>query len=195
VPLDFTAIDFETANSHPESACQVGLARVRDGRIVESAAWLIRPPSGFDEFFAFNSTIHGIVAQDVATAPGWAEQFAELTAFVGDDALAAHSAGFDMGVLRRASAATGVACPPWRYLCSLQLARKTYRLDSYRLPRAAEAAGFTGFAHHDAGADAIACAHIVIDSARIAGAGDVDALARAVGIGVSTIAPVAAAAA
>ena len=31
VPLDFTAIDFETANSSNASACAVGLARVRDG--------------------------------------------------------------------------------------------------------------------------------------------------------------------
>ncbi|HBU41902.1 MAG TPA: DNA polymerase III subunit epsilon, partial [Microbacterium sp.] len=35
--LDFTAIDFETANSSNASACAVGLARVRDGEIVETA--------------------------------------------------------------------------------------------------------------------------------------------------------------
>lgn len=187
MPLDFTAIDFETANSRPESACQVGLARVRDGEIVAHAAWLIRPPAGFDEFYAFNSTIHGIHAEDVVAAPGWAEQFDRLRDFAGEDVLVAHSATFDMGVLARASAATGVACPAWRSLCSLQLARKTYDLPSYKLPKAAAAAGFSGFAHHDAGADALASAHIVIDAARRFRAQDVDALADSAGIGITTL--------
>jgi len=33
--FDFTAIDFETANHHRGSPCAVGLARVRDGVVVE----------------------------------------------------------------------------------------------------------------------------------------------------------------
>ncbi|MDI6944054.1 MULTISPECIES: 3'-5' exonuclease [Microbacterium] len=187
MPLDFTAIDFETANSRPESACQVGLARVRGGEIAARASWLIRPPAGFDEFFAFNSTIHGIHADDVVGAPEWAEQFDDLRDFAGDDILVAHSATFDMGVLGRASAATGVVCPPWRSLCSLQLARKTYDLPSYKLPSAAAAAGFSGFAHHDAGADALASAHIVIDAARRFGVDDVEALAQSAGIAIATL--------
>ncbi|MGW9114546.1 3'-5' exonuclease [Microbacterium sp. NPDC055683] len=192
MPLDFTAIDFETANSRPESACQVGMARVRGGAVVATASWLIRPPAGFDEFVPFNSTIHGILAEHVVDAPGWAEQLGDLLDFVGDDALAAHSAEFDMGVLRRASAATGALMPSRRYICSLQVARKTYTLPSYRLPRSAEAAGFTGFAHHDAEADAQACAHIVIDAARRFGADDVDGLAVAAGVPLGVLAAVAA---
>ena len=47
--LDFTAIDFETANSSGASACAVGLARVRGGRVVATAAWLIKPPAGHDD--------------------------------------------------------------------------------------------------------------------------------------------------
>ncbi|WP_345436363.1 3'-5' exonuclease [Microbacterium gilvum] len=182
MPLDFTAIDFETANSRPESACQVGMARVRGGAVVATASWLIRPPSGFDDFAPFNSTIHGILADHVVDAPGWADQLGALLDFAGDDPLAAHSAEFDMGVLRRTSAATGAELPSRRYICSLQVARKTYALPSYRLPRSAEAAGFTGFSHHDAEADALACAHIVIDAARRFGAEDVASLAAAAGV-------------
>lgn len=177
VPLDFTAIDFETANSSPASACSVGLVRVRDGQVVATAGWLIRPPSGHDEFQEWNTKIHGIRAQDVVTAATWAEQFDRLCGFAGADVLVAHNAGFDLNVLRRASEATGGDCPPYRSLCSLQVARKTYDLESYRLPKAAEAAGFTGFSHHDALADALACAHIVIDAARRTASPDVFTLA------------------
>ena len=35
--LDFTAIDFETANSKRASVCAVGATRVRDGRIVDAS--------------------------------------------------------------------------------------------------------------------------------------------------------------
>ena len=172
--LDFTAIDFETANPSTASACAVGLARVRNGRVVATADWLIQPPPGHDEFYEWNTRIHGIRAHDVV-------------AFAGADVLVAHNAGFDMNVLKRACAATGDACPPYRYVCSLQVSRKVYDLESYRLPLVAAAAGFGEFPHHDAGADAHACAQIIIDSARRVGARDVHALAEIVGVKVSQI--------
>ncbi|MFC8681719.1 3'-5' exonuclease [Microbacterium ureisolvens] len=188
MPLDFTAIDFETANSSNASACAVGLVRVRDGRIVEKTGWLIRPPAGHDVFFELNVRIHGIRSEDVADAATWTQQLAPLAAFVGDDILVAHNAGFDMAVLKRACDATGDECPPYRYACSLQVARKVYRLESYRLPFVAAEAGFADFPHHNATADALACAHVMIDAARRLGAADIESLAGAVGVRVSQIA-------
>lgn len=185
--MDFTAIDFETANSSSASACAVGLTRVRDGRIVATDGWLISPPAGHDRFFELNIGIHGIRPEHVADAPNWATQLADLTAFIGDDVLVAHNAGFDMSVLRRTCEVTESACPAYRYVCSLQVSRKTYELSSYRLPLVAAAAGFLDFAHHDASADALACAHIMIDAAHRAGAGDVVELAMLLGLRVPQI--------
>ena len=187
MPLDFTAIDFETANSSSASACAVGLVRVRAGHVVARAGWLIRPPDGYDRFFDVNIGIHGIHPEDVVDAKTWSEQLDDIAAFAGADVLVAHNAGFDMAVIRRACDATGDACPPYRYLCTLQLARKAYALPSYRLPVAAAEAGFGSFAHHEATADAEACAHIVIDTARRAGAADIHDLARTHGIAVKAL--------
>jgi DNA polymerase-3 subunit epsilon len=192
VPLDFTAIDFETANSSNASACAVGLVRVRDGRIVDQTGWLIRPPAGHDVFFELNVRIHGIQPEDVIGAATWSDQLADIVAFAGDDVMVAHNAGFDMAVLKRACDATGDDCPPYRYACSLQVARKVYRLESYRLPFVAAEAGFADFPHHNATADALACAHVMIDAAQRVGAADIDALAEAVGVRVSQIATTAA---
>ncbi len=189
MPLDFTAIDFETANSSPASACSVGLVRVRGGEVVATTGWLIQPPPGHDEFQEWNVRIHGIQPEDVLSAATWVDQFDRLCAFAGADVLVAHNAGFDLNVLRRASEATGQSCPPYRSLCSLQVARKTYELESYRLPVAAAAAGFAEFAHHDALADARACAQIVIDAAARAGAADVFALADALSLRVTSPVP------
>jgi len=180
VPLDFTAIDFETANSSSASACSVGLVKVRGGRVVDTAGWLIKPPPGHDAFLEWNVRIHGILARDVRDAVSWSEQLGDLVAFAGDDVLVAHNAGFDMGVIRGACAATGIPCPGFDYLCSLQVARKTYVLDSYRLPVAAMAAGFEDFRHHEALADAEACAAIVIHAAGRHGVDSVTSLAAAV---------------
>lgn len=185
MPLDFTAIDFETANSSPASACSVGLVRVREGKVVAQTGWLIRPPAGHDEFNEWNTKIHGLRAHDVVGAATWVQQIGRLCAFAGGDVLVAHNAGFDMNVLRRACEVTGIDAPPYRSLCSLAVARKTYELDSYRLPKAAEAAGFGVFPHHDALADARACAQIVIDAARRAEATDVQMLSSALSVPLS----------
>ncbi|RGE17654.1 exonuclease domain-containing protein [Leucobacter sp. wl10] len=182
MPVDFTAIDFETANSHPSSACAVGLVRVREGRVVDRAEWLIRPPAAHAEFLPFNIKIHGITAEMVTEAPEWAAQLVELRDFIGDDVAVAHNASFDMGVIRAACAETVTPTPRLRYLCSVQVSRKTYEIPSHRLPLAAAAAGFGEFAHHNALADAEACAAIVSDAARRHEAADLAQLAKKTGL-------------
>ena len=193
MPLDFTAIDFETANGSPASACSVGLVKVRDGQIVDRIGWYIQPPLGHEHFVDWNIRIHGITPEMVAGAAGWVDQLADLLEYTGDDILVAHNAGFDMGVIKAACIATGVTVPEYRYMCSLQVARKTYRLDSYRLPSVAMAAGFEDFPHHDAVADAEACAAIMIHAADRVGAIDLPELATLAGVRINSTVPLVAA--
>ena len=157
----------------------MGLVKVRDGRVVDKAGWLIKPPLGHDSFTEWNTRIHGIMAVDVVDALLWSEQLPDLIEFADGDHLVAHNAGFDMGVIAGACAASFIETPRFRYLCSLQVARKTYHLDSYRLPVAAMAAGFEDFAHHDALADAEACAAIIIHASNRHDVEDLEALAAA----------------
>ena len=192
MPLDFTAIDFETANGSNASACSVGLVKVRDGEIVDRIGWLIQPPPGHDHFVEWNTRIHGIRAEDVLEAPGWVEQLPDLIEFADGDILVAHNAGFDMGVISGGCAASLIDTPSFAYACSLQVARKTYHLDSYKLPVAAMAAGFEDFAHHDALADAQACAAIMIHAAKRHEASDLAHLATITGSRIRHIGPAAA---
>ena len=187
VPVDFTAIDFETANSHSSSACAVGLVRVRGGVVVERAEWLIRPPAGHGEFLSMNIRIHGITPAMVTDAQDWAEQLPQLREFIGSDVAVAHNAGFDMGVIRGACAETVTPVPKLRYLCSVQVSRKTYDIPSHRLPLAAAAAGFGEFSHHNALADAEACASIIIDAAKRHAAPSVTALAKTTGLRIQSL--------
>lgn len=163
--MDFTAIDFETANGFRGSPCSVGLTKVRNGVVVDEGYWLMRPPAGHDHFDSRNITIHGITPDDVAAAPRFAEVFPEVREFIGSDALVAHNAAFDMGVIRSASEVSGLPAPAYDYACTVVLSRKNYSLPSYSLPFVAEAAGVPLVNHHDATEDARACAGIMVDIA------------------------------
>ena len=57
----FVAIDFETANQRKSSACAVGLATGRNGKIEVVRSFLIRPPETRFEF----TGIHGLRWKDV----------------------------------------------------------------------------------------------------------------------------------
>ena len=163
--MDFTAIDFETANGFRGSPCSVGLTRVRDGVIVEEGYWLMRPPEGHDHFDSRNISIHGITPDAVAAAPRFRDVFAEIDAFIGGDPLVAHNAAFDLGVIRSAAEVSGIHAPAFDYACTVVLSRKNYALPSYSLPFVAEAAGVPLRNHHDATEDARACAGIMVDIA------------------------------
>ncbi|MEN9752763.1 MAG: hypothetical protein RL670_454 [Actinomycetota bacterium] len=166
VSLNFTAIDFETANGSPASPCAVGLVQVRNGAIFDSYSQLFRPPYPHDRFEAMNIRVHGITPADVVDKPGWDEVLPEMLDFIGGDVLIAHNAGFDMGVLTAAAKAIEHPLPEVEYACSLLMARKSYELESYRLNAVAYAAGHEEFNHHDALADAEACALIVMHMAK-----------------------------
>ncbi len=164
--LDFVAIDFETANGSPASPCAVGLVRVVDGQIQESLSMLFQPPYPHNWFHEGNIRVHGIHPEDVLDAPNWEDVLPELLLFTEGLPFIAHNAAFDMGVLRAAAGEVNFDLPDLSYACSLLMARKTYALESYRLNAVAYAVGHEEFNHHDALADADACARIVIHMAK-----------------------------
>lgn len=167
--LDFTAIDFETANGFWGSPCAIGMVRVRNGEIADTHTMLMKPPEAVERFDPRNVAIHGIRPDMVVDAPRFKDALQDIWDFVGDDVLVAHNSAFDMGVLRSAAEVSRVDCPSRLHVCSVKISRRTYTLRSHSLPYAAEAAGFNLEHHHRADQDAMASAAIVIDAARIHG--------------------------
>jgi DNA polymerase-3 subunit epsilon len=125
--------------------------------------------------------VHGIRESDVAEGPSWAEVLPLVLAFIGDDVLVAHNANFDMGVLKASAKAIQAPLPSFNYACSLEVSRKTYNLESYRLNAVAYAIGHEEFKHHDALADADACARIMVHAADRHGVEDLTGLLEATG--------------
>jgi DNA polymerase-3 subunit epsilon len=152
------ALDFETANYSPNSACQLGIVRIESWRVVDARSWYIRPPT--DEFvFTY---LHGIAWEHVEERPHWGELWPELAPhFEGVDYLAAHNAPFDQGVLRAACAEYGLVPPPQPFVDTVALARKVWKIFPTKLNLVCERLGIE-LNHHEALSDARACAEILI---------------------------------
>ncbi len=155
---DFLAIDFETADYSPDSACAVGLVKVTGGRIRTRKYFLIRPPR---PNFVF-TYIHGIEWEDVERQPTfdgiWPEikKLADSVSFI-----AAHNARFDRSVLYACCAARGIYSPDYPFLCTVSLARRAWNIRPTHLKNVCETLDIP-LKHHYALSDAEACARIVM---------------------------------
>ncbi|MBM7867803.1 exonuclease [Heliobacterium gestii] len=161
--MDFTAIDFETANSARNSACAIGLTVVAGGKVAESCSWLIRPPVLYFPF----TYIHGITAEQVKDEPTFDMLWPTLRPYLQGQLLVAHNATFDKSVLENTLRHYGLSLPDARYICSVETARKTWpSLRNHKLNTVAEFLGVQ-LNHHDACDDAYASAQIVLQSLRV----------------------------
>ncbi len=154
----FVALDFETADQGRDSACSIGLIRVENNQIVQRVHALIRPPR---QAFKFTH-IHGIHWRDVADQPTFGEVWETLTPLIqGVDFIAAHNASFDRGVLYACCDAYSLVYPAQPFICTVQLARKTWQIYPTKLPDVCQRLDID-LVHHHALSDAEACARIVI---------------------------------
>lgn len=157
----FVALDFETADHGPDSACAIGVVRVEAGQVVHREGILIRPPRSRILF----THVHGISWPMVAAAPVFADVWSRVLPLLDGAAfLAAHNAPFDRRVLQACCAAAGLAPPPLPFVCSVQVSRKRWGLKPNNLPAVCRRLGI-GLIHHDAASDAEACARILIAAA------------------------------
>ncbi len=156
--MDFVAIDFETANEKRSSPCAVGLAVVKNGIIANRFAWLIRPPEF--RFSRRNVAIHGITPEDVKNEPEFPEVWQAIRPYIEKRTLVAHSAVFDVSVLKSTLEYYQIPIPAFRYLCTVQVAKVVWpSIGCYTLT---SVAGMLKIPvnHHDARDDASTCAEI-----------------------------------
>jgi DNA polymerase-3 subunit epsilon len=158
--LDFTAIDFETANEQRASACAVGVVRVRGGQIVDSYATLLRPRELRVDWR--NQQVHGIAVEELYDAPTLADVWPELLPYLHEQAVVAHNSAFDVSVLEYSCHDFGVPVPAFHSLCSVKLSKVLWpQLEHHRLNDMAAYFGLE-LNHHDALSDARACAEITV---------------------------------
>ncbi|XZE54373.1 exonuclease domain-containing protein [Planctomycetaceae bacterium SH139] len=175
--MDFTAIDFETANHQPQSACQLGAVVVRQGQVVARHCWLIRPrPLQFNRR---NIEVHGITPTDVRDAADFGQLWLEMQEAFANQVLVAHNARFDLGVLRACLTFYQLPVPDLQFTCTRAIARAAWPNHAgYGLRAIADRLGIV-FRHHDALEDADACAQVLLAAAADRQTDDLPALEKA----------------
>jgi DNA polymerase III subunit epsilon len=154
----FVALDFETASYARDSACEIGLVRVENGKVAASKAFFIRPPSR--EFYF--TWLHGIDWEKVKDAPTFAGLLPKLRPLLdGADFIAAHNASFDRSVMSRTCERYGLDMPPHPFVCTVEVARDVWSIYPTKLPNVCQSLGIDLGHHHSAEHDALACARIV----------------------------------
>ncbi len=160
--MDFTALDFETADEL--TPCELGVCVVRKGKIVETRSWLIKPDC-YPYMNPWHQNVHGISSRELDKAPYFDTVWAEAGPYLSDSLLVAHNARFDMTVLRETLCRHGMPIPSVDYLCSVRLSRRMWpEMENHRLDALCRRFGIV-FRHHRAGEDAEACARVMLQIA------------------------------
>ena len=161
--ITFNAIDVETANPDRSSICQIGIAHIENGKIVDQWESFIDPETWFD---SSNILLHGISEDDVENSPTIPEVQDELRKRLHGSVLIHHSP-FDKVALNRAMERYNLELLQVQWLDSVKIARRAwpeYKKDGgHGLENLARKRGIS-FKHHNALEDAIAAARIVLDA-------------------------------
>lgn len=162
--MRIVAIDFETANRNPLSACALGLAIFDGQELIESPYWLIRPPKGHGWFIEeWTEDIHGISWFDVKDQPEFSGIAAKVIAHLAKaDLVVAHNARFDLRVLHALLKHFQIPAPNFQHRCTLALARQTWPdLPNHQLSTLATHLSID-LNHHHAQSDAIAAGRVML---------------------------------
>ncbi len=162
--MDFITIDFETATSDTNSACSIGIAFVENLEIIKTEYYLIQPPTLL--FGKKNIELHGILPIDVKDEPKFPVIWDRIRDYFNTSyPIIAHNAQFDMSVLMQCLKYYDLEIPDFSYACSIPISTKVCETGTPRtLEARANHLGIDLVNHHNAEADAITCAKIVIES-------------------------------
>jgi DNA polymerase-3 subunit epsilon len=148
--VNFTAIDFETAQGAGHSICQIGLVQVENGRIVSTMNQLVQPPGNYYSYY--NIKVHGITPEMTRHSPTFDDVWGQMRPYIEDQKVVAHNASFDISCLKRVLAYYDLAVPRFDQACTYRIFKKKLSVlcDAYHIP----------LNHHDALSDAMACARL-----------------------------------
>jgi DNA polymerase-3 subunit epsilon len=151
--MDFTAIDFETANANRHSICQIGICRFQNGNLVSTDSLLVQPPG--NEYSHWNIGIHGISPDRTKFEPFFPDVWNKIRHHFEDQLLVAHNADFDLDCLFKTLEYYNLDFPRIEFEC-------TYQLSGMKLIDLAESLELEIKLHHHALNDAIMCAESYI---------------------------------
>lgn len=160
--MTFTAIDFETATGHPESACAVGIVTVCDGIITEEFSALIQPPN--NEYWYRNIMCHGIKPVQTLEAKTFDDCFPEIHRRLYQRKIVAHNESFDRNVLAKTMKYYGLYYDELEIADKWECTCRIYRAKGYKPANLKYCCDRNNISlnHHEALSDARACAKLYL---------------------------------
>ena len=132
--MRYLALDFETGNASPLSACALGASVFEDNQLVDEKISLIRPPECVGRFHWGNVRVNHIKEKMVADAPSFAEVWEPLADIAEGSVIVCHNAMFDTNVLCSCLAHYGLKMPECRYLCTVKVSKRVWpELENHKL--------------------------------------------------------------
>ena len=180
--MRYVALDFETGNASPLSACALGSSIFEDGALVREQESLIKPPAGVGKFHWGNVRVNHITEKMVADAPAFDEVWRPLADEADGSVIVCHNAMFDTRVLGACLAHYHLRAPECRYVCTVKVAQRVWPgLENHKLDTVSAALGIP-LNHHEAGSDARAAGLILLAALRETDSADADELAEKIGM-------------
>lgn len=160
--MKIVAIDFETANDAPCSACSLGIASMDEeiGVVEEDKELLFKLHPRYS--FFTNTWIHGIDNSMVENEKEFSYYYEDLKKKLEGNVIVAHCAGFDVNVLNKECELYGLDRIHFQYIDTVEVSRKVYpELYNHKLNTMAEYLHIN-LDHHHASSDALACLLILL---------------------------------
>jgi DNA polymerase-3 subunit epsilon len=126
--VTFVVVDLETTGGSPKDSAitEIGAVKIRGGRVLGEFQTLVDPGR---EIPPYISVLTGITSMMVAAAPGIGTVLPAFLEFAHGTVLVAHNAPFDLGFLKAACAASGIAWPSTASVDTAVLARRLLTRD------------------------------------------------------------------
>ena len=178
--LDYIAIDFETANSKPTSACSIGLVGVVNDKVVLEEYYLINPQ---EEFNPYNIEIHHILPSDVEGEDTFDKVWEKIKGYFNDTTVISHNAMFDFWVLKSLIEKYNLERPNIKIACTLKISEKVWKegLPNHKLGTISK---YLEVEHnyHNALSDAYICTEIIKRSEIITNTSCLDEVMESLGL-------------
>ncbi|MCH4188104.1 MAG: hypothetical protein LKF74_07155 [Megasphaera sp.] len=130
-PQRFTALSLTLANDQPYSICLIAFADYDHGELKDTHYFYVRPPENdLSKVADWN-----IQWDEIKKADEFGEYWnAGMCRLFTDRTLVAHNAEYVLGCITHALAIYGIEAPSFRYIDTLEIAKKLYHFDSNQLP-------------------------------------------------------------
>jgi len=152
----YVLLDIENPNTRGNSICAIAVVLIENDVVVEKKYTLINPEDRFD---SGNSRITGIDASQVQNAPTLKDYWNEIRGLLAENIIVGHNVTYDLAVLSRSLQRYDIPVDDYHYVCTLELARKYMKADSYKLEYLTKTFGYE-YETHMALEDALAAGEL-----------------------------------